>query len=52
MAYLRQIEVKCALPGCDKKATVELINRHNAPMGHFCKKHGEWSLKRQLENEK
>jgi hypothetical protein len=39
MAYLREFGSKCQR--CSKPATVELLNRFNAPCGKFCKKCGE-----------
>jgi len=45
MAYLRQIPAhKCR---CGKKATVELINRHNAPQGKYCDLCGRQALRKQ-----
>lgn len=44
MAYLRSIERECLT--CRKRATVELVNRFNESMGHYCKPCGQRAEKR------
>lgn len=45
MAYLKDITKACNYPGCKTPATHQLTNRFNAPVAHYCKKHGEQRLK-------
>lgn len=49
-AHLRSIEHKCEHYGCTSIAKVQLYNTWNAPMGRYCKKHGEKALKEHKRN--
>ena len=40
MAYTVKLDVECADRRCTKRATVEVRNWRNAPIGKFCEKHG------------
>lgn len=48
-AHLRSIEQHCQV--CGKRASVELRNTWNAPIGIFCKPHGTKALRQQLDLE-
>lgn len=39
MAYLKEIKQRCGT--CSATATVQLHNSRNAPLGFYCKRHGE-----------
>ena len=52
MAYLRDIRKECANPACIKPATVEVLNRFNAPCGFYCAPHGKQKLAALLRAEK
>lgn len=43
MAYMRDLPKwpECDHYGCTKKAAVQVVNARNAPVGHYCRKHGE-----------
>ena len=45
MAYLRAVNLTCYLPGCTRRATVELVNRFNASLGVYCAAHGKLRLR-------
>ena len=41
--HLRDIDFRCSR--CGARATVELYNERNAPLGKFCRRHGNEALK-------
>lgn len=41
MSYARHIDKTCEHAGCAKRATHQVFNRQNAPMGFFCFDHVE-----------
>jgi hypothetical protein len=47
MAYLKEMGFRCDAAGCPKRAVVELCNRRNASLGHYCRSHGNGRLKEQ-----
>lgn len=50
MAHLRDIpQPRCKWTLCPKPARVTLINNHSAPMGDYCKSHGEKALQKFLK---
>jgi len=46
MAYLRELSQKCEyFLQCNCTAKVEVVNRYNAVLGRYCRKHGNAILK-------
>ena len=46
VTHIVDIRKKCMFwPGCVSLATHELLNRYNATVGYYCKKHAEKRLK-------
>jgi len=45
VAFLRSLERVCQSGVCRSRATVELLNLCNAPMGHYCQRHGNEKLR-------
>lgn len=41
MAYLREIGNKCEQGACNRRIEVAVFNDRNAPVGRFCRRHGE-----------
>ena len=53
MAYLHNLDIRCAwAPGCRQRAAVELFNRYNAPLGRYCRRHGQQRYLEQQAREK
>jgi len=45
MAHLNELpRHRCRAVGCDRFATCELINDRSAPVGYYCRRHGEREL--------
>jgi hypothetical protein len=44
MAWLKPLGSDCLWPGCDRRATVELMSNRNDPMGKYCVGHGKKKL--------
>lgn len=51
MAYLKDIVHECGEYGCTSRATKQVFNYRNAPMGEYCNRHVQRALKRQQEIE-
>lgn len=45
-AYVRDLIVKCAFPGCRSGARVEVFNTWNSSLGFYCRRHGAEYVKR------
>lgn len=44
-AYYKIIETKCEWRACSSRATREVFNTWNAPMGKYCARHAEDEVK-------
>lgn len=51
MAYMRPIQEKCDMAGCQRRPHVEVFNDRNASCGQFCRQHGRDTVNR-LNREK
>ena len=52
MAYLRELCVRCSVPGCKRRAAVQLITFRNEERGIFCGQHGRRALKAAEDSER
>ena len=46
MAYGRPLDVECYQDGCTKRATFEVLNQWNAPVGKYCRPHADALVRR------
>lgn len=51
MAYLVELKDACHVSGCSSRAVVELIDRWNASMGKYCRRHSRMELRKQQARE-
>ena len=51
-AHIRPFQTTCATSGCRKRATCTVFNTYNAPLGNYCRRHGQQHLKLLLAGER